>query len=220
MVSPPVPPGLEDYTPFIQAVWGSSGTNVFAVGDWHHYDDYTGLDIAPYVAHYDGTAWSLPASSLGGGSWNGVWGSSPNDVYAVAIDYDDQNDSRILHFDGNKWSSVLFEIDLTLLDIWGSSASDVYAIGSTGTGVGAIWHFDGRSWSALTSPTTHTFGAIWGSSASDIFMIAGRQTIWHFDGAKWKQVYNSTSALYDIWGSSSSDVYVVGENGTILHGTP
>ena len=53
----------------LNEIWGSSATDVFAVGE-------DGV-----VLHYDGAAWTLATPTRGG--LLGVWGSSPGDVYAV-----------------------------------------------------------------------------------------------------------------------------------------
>jgi hypothetical protein len=54
----------------LDGVWGSSGSDVFAVGE-----DGT-------ILHYDGSSWS--SMSSGTGEWlYGVWGSSGSDVFAV-----------------------------------------------------------------------------------------------------------------------------------------
>jgi hypothetical protein len=56
--------------PGLSGVWGSSGGDIFAVGDYGT------------IVHYDGTDWS-PMSS-GTTAWlSGVWGSSGGDVFAV-----------------------------------------------------------------------------------------------------------------------------------------
>ena len=51
-------------------VWGSSSTNVYAVG-------HSGR-----IFHYDGTSWSRMVSGTSE-TLNGVWGNSGTDVYAV-----------------------------------------------------------------------------------------------------------------------------------------
>jgi len=54
----------------LTAVWGSSATDVFAVG-W-----------GGTILHYDGTSWQLMTSGTGN-NFNAVWGSSATDVFAV-----------------------------------------------------------------------------------------------------------------------------------------
>jgi hypothetical protein len=54
-------------------IWGSSGSDVFAVGSFDRSD----------IFHYDGSAWSSMNSVPTQYSLSGVWGSSGSDVYAV-----------------------------------------------------------------------------------------------------------------------------------------
>jgi hypothetical protein len=111
-------------------VWGSSGSDVFAVGG----DNYS---YAGIVLHYDGSVWS-PMTS-GTTNWiRDVWGSSGSDVFAVG------EDGNILHYNGNNWSPMESGTTNSLRGVWGSSGSDVYAVGIMGT----ILHYGG------TVPTT------------------------------------------------------------------
>ena len=69
-------------------VWGSSGTNVFAVG-------YAGT-----VLHYTGTSWS-PMTSGTSESLYRVWGSLWSDVFAVGAT------GAIVHYDGTSWNPMI-----------------------------------------------------------------------------------------------------------------
>jgi len=58
-------------------VWGSSPTDIWAVGD------------EATIVHYDGTSWSLSTVALAPGivpDFRGVWGSGADDVWAVGGD--------------------------------------------------------------------------------------------------------------------------------------
>jgi hypothetical protein len=65
----------------LSGVWGSSGSNVFAVGD------------GGTILHYDGRTWSAMSSGTTE-SLFGVWGTSATDVFAVGAT------GTILHYDG------------------------------------------------------------------------------------------------------------------------
>jgi photosystem II stability/assembly factor-like uncharacterized protein len=54
----------------ILAIWGNSGSNVFAVGS------------EGTILHYDGTTWSTMTSGSTA-DLRGVWGSSGSDLFAV-----------------------------------------------------------------------------------------------------------------------------------------
>jgi len=63
----------------LYSIWGSSSSDVFAVGS------------SGAILHYDGSAWSAMNSGTEE-SFNGVWGSSSSDVFAVG------SDGTILHY--------------------------------------------------------------------------------------------------------------------------
>jgi hypothetical protein len=142
----------------LYGVWGSSGSDVFAVGS------------AGTILHYDGTAWSAMSSNTTE-RLRGVWGSSGSDVFAVG------DRGTILHYDGAVWSEMDSGTDSSLGGVWGSSGNDVFAVGSTG----AILHYDGTAWSAMDSGTTDCLFGVWGSSDSDVFAVGDNGTILHYD---------------------------------------
>jgi hypothetical protein len=202
-------------------VWGSSGTDVFVVGE-----EDTETEVASVIQHYDGTGWSrqLRKSGL---VLRAVWGSSSTDVLAVGADQDSFS-ARVLHYDGSQWTEVRgfaagdFEV-LGLESVWGSSATDVYAVGSVFDGVfdeSLIFHFDGTAWRRVqvTGQLKPSLVDVWGSSATDVYAVGqededppSRGVILHFDGTTWTPVLQRPSfAPTSVWGSSATDVFVAG----------
>jgi hypothetical protein len=225
-VQPPPPGESSEEEPSLAAIWGTSGSDVFAVGEL-----FVNVSLShEYIVHYDGVQWSQMRVS--GGDWiklHDVWGSSVTDVYAVG-DYQphdsDPSEFRavILHYNGQTWSEVLREPNLALHNIWGSAANDVYATGNSGDDA-VIWHYNGSSWAPMSAPVTHEAHAIWGTSSRDIYLLPGDSRpdqepgiIWHWDGSNWTDLHTEAEGLLDIWGSSATDIFAVGANGTILHG--
>jgi hypothetical protein len=113
----PLPTGNALY-----GLWGSSSTDVFAVGQHGT------------ILHYDGSSWS----GMQSGTTNylaGVSGNSASNVYAVG------EAGTILHYDGSGWSLTSIGAN-GLAAVWCSpSTPDVFIVG----GNGAILHFDGTS---------------------------------------------------------------------------
>ena len=196
---------------FLKGVWGSSGTDVFAVGE-------NGM-----ILHYDGAEW-IKMKSPTTEHLYGVWGSSSSNVYAVGAA------GTILHYNGLTWSEDI-ESGTTehLRAIWGTEGSDIYIVGDAGT----ILHFDGMSWSEMESNTNAWLLGIWGSSDTDIYAVGGFYdgvsgwfdrdswdggVILNYDGNKWSEIKTDIERrLFSIWGSSESDIYTVGAGSTILH---
>jgi len=75
---------LSGTTSPLMAVWGSSGSDVFAVG------------MNGIILHYDGTSWNAMSSGIIK-YLSSVWGSSPNDVFVVGYG------GAILHYGPKTW---------------------------------------------------------------------------------------------------------------------
>jgi hypothetical protein len=176
-------------------MWGSSATDVFAVGN-------SGI-----ILRYNGSTWSPMIS----GTTNGLgalWGSSGSDVFAVG------NSGTILHYNGSAWSSMVSGTTYNLFSVWGSSDKDVFAVGVQGT----ILHYNGNAWIKMNSGTTNTLRIIWGASDKDVFAGGNNGTILHYDGSLWTSMSSGTT--YDflgILGFSEKEVFTVNEAGTIFH---
>jgi hypothetical protein len=130
----------------LHGVWGTSATNVFAVGS------------AGRILQFNGSAWTSMTSptSL---SLSRVWGSGVNDVYAVG-------DNVMVHFDGKTWQNVPLTNGLKNLStanagtgyqpssfqlgIWGTGPSEIYV----GSPFGDIARYDGFLWQDMTNNNT------------------------------------------------------------------
>lgn len=159
--------------PPIRALWGSSASDVWAVGP----DGYT--------RHTDGTladgglpAWTVFDSRSNADLWS-VWGESANSVWAVG------NVGTIRHFvsGSTAWEPVTSPTKNTLRSIWGTSDSDVWAVGEFGT----IVHYDGTDWTASTAVlpegTKPHLSGVWGSGPNDVWVV-GDGIVLHFTGHK------------------------------------
>ncbi|MFC1978742.1 WD40/YVTN/BNR-like repeat-containing protein [Chloroflexota bacterium] len=172
-------------------MWGSSSSDVFAVGD------------SGTIIHYDGSSWSSMESGTTA-DLRGIWGISSTNVYIT------DDTGGILHYDGSTWSGMDSGTTANLRGIWGSSSTDIFAVGSGGT----VLHYNGSTWSEMVSGTTDRFYLIWGSSSTDVF-VAGSGGILHYDGSTWNDINSGTEGLISVWGNSSTDVFTAGM-GTIL----
>ena len=221
-------------------VWGTSSTDVFALGS------------SGTLLHYDGTSWkSLPVPRIWAGA---IWGTS-NHVFVAG-------ERSIYHYDGRQWEPMLTEYPGAFHDVWGTSAQDVFAVGNAATQPysdwhGVVLHYDGSAWTPMPIGTVNSLQAVWGSSSTDVFAAGvgimlhydgstwtpvpgelGATSLWgssstdvfgitesysgsrimHYNGIRWDTSLASTDwALHRLWGSSSTDVYAVGDRGTILH---
>ncbi|HEU4559640.1 MAG TPA: hypothetical protein VFS20_17440, partial [Longimicrobium sp.] len=130
------------------AVWGSDGTNVWAVGGFGS------------VAHWTGGQWNeVEIPGVGEEDLYAIWGSSAGNVWTVGMN------GTIAHYDGVDWSTQAVDgFADGLYGVWGSGPNDVWAVGDAGT----ILHHDGAEWSVATTLPVIAFVSVWGTGPNDV----------------------------------------------------
>jgi hypothetical protein len=144
------------------------------------------------------SGWSVPEIPALASDLRAVWGSGPNDVYAVG-------GPTVLHWNGTEWSATTRAIagNPNLLSVWGSGPSDVFAGGGS-----TMFHWNGQGWDSHDfSSTVGAILDIWGSGPSDVYAVGGLH-IEHWDGTAWSEL--QPGAFQGIWGSGPSDIWAVG----------
>jgi hypothetical protein len=192
------------------------------------------------LMRWDGTTWSQAAmgsnASLPPGwvDWQAfgpehydvnlthIWGSGPNDAYAVG-------DIDFYHWDGTTWNGTGPQITspcgggtapaydpnraLVTKGVWGSGPNDVFIVGT----IGSILHWDGTCWGWMDSGTTLDLLDVWGSAANDVYAVGKAGTILHFDGTRWSMLRSGiTKDLLGVRGSGPSDVFAAAAD-TLFH---
>lgn len=195
--------------PNLNGVWGTSASNVYAVGSDGHVVSYKGS--SPWsdtvVTALDG--YSHP-------NLNGVWGNSSDNVFAVG------DAATVMHYNGTIWSpvDVSYLTQNNLYGIWGASDNTMFVVGDSGT----ILECVGGMWSKFATVTNghpntaENLKAVWGTSSSNVFAVGDAGTILHYDGSAWQEMNNGSYVnLRDIWGTSlGGTVFAVGEYGVAL----
>jgi hypothetical protein len=108
------PVATENNSSTLYGIWGTSATDIFAVGQ------------SGTILHYDGSSWSSMASGTTN-TLRAVWGTGANNVFAVG------DSGTILIYNGSSWQKLASGTTAALKSIWGGSSSDLYAVGSNGT---------------------------------------------------------------------------------------
>ncbi|HUS31553.1 MAG TPA: hypothetical protein VMZ53_23770 [Kofleriaceae bacterium] len=151
------------------------------------------------VIEFDGQDWSGHSID---GSCSGIWGSAPNDVWAVG--------SHIWHYDGTTWTQLPSSpAPDGLFEIWGSGKNDVWAAGRNG----AVVHYDGATWTSIDTVAVGLLTTLWGTAPNDIWMagqLGAVTTVYHYDGIGWLEV--------DVAASSDWISAIGGTARTILFG--
>jgi len=157
----------------------------------------------------------------------GVWGSGPNDVWAVGAL------GTVTHWDGKQWTSSQLDTDWSLRAVWGSGPNDVWTMAATNQIFRTTGFANGKAeWTrvpsvveALNQPAP--YGAIWGTSSSDVW-VAGKSIFMQREiGNSYEVAWRTTAedggigwapglrhpnfdVVRGIWGSGTSDVWVIG----------
>lgn len=220
----------------IEAIWGSSPTDIIAVGygeilrwngsQWSPEACGGGVLLGVWgsaannviavgangsICRWNG-AWSFTTTGASS-SLKGVWGSGANDIYAVGDDTATGEPAKILHWTGSAWApdvnaSMLLDIANA---VWGSGANDVYVVGAFDTG-GAVLHWDGLAWARVTTTNGWIPHAVWGSGPRDVFVVGDNGRISHWNGNAWTEhAFGPTQTFSAVWGTGPSNVYAAGD---------
>lgn len=173
------------------------------------------------IWHFDGTVWSeyttlnyLPDKK---NVWEGIWGASPNDIYAVGA-YPDStgffNNGVIAHYNGTIWQLINIKKNTTSSQIYKSSTDNKYYIDGLHWNLmgdsSFIFQFDGQNIKTLYSGTVGTSQS--GEIAlvgNEVLFILGRK-IATYDGANFHDVTYINEPRYDngIIGRSRADLFL------------
>ncbi|MFT5430721.1 MAG: hypothetical protein ACI9OJ_001397 [Myxococcota bacterium] len=182
-------------TATINALWGFSDSDVWAVGP------------SGGLTHYNGGNWSIQAPPANVDLY-GIWGSAPDDIWAVGAD------GTTARFNGSSWTAdKIVGANADLRAVWGSDPNNVWAVGASWSGT---WHFDGTQWTKTTAPGGD-MRDIHGSSATNVIMVGRYGSIRHWDGTNWTTAIAPGSPdLYSVHVVSTTEAYAVGEAGVVL----
>jgi len=185
--------------------WAGVGSGFSAISAWGFgpIDTYFG-SIEGGMFHYDGAA-VLPLE-VGSGNWlEGIWGSSPLELFAVG------EHGTILHRRVTEWTAIPTGAPEDLHAAWGDG--DILAAGANGT----IMRYDGTGWTPEASNTGAALHAVWGDPP-DFFAAGDGGAIVHDDGGGWTLSPNADNrTLRGMWGRDAADLFAVGDDGAVLH---
>jgi len=163
--------------------------------------------------------WTLDTLKSSFNYFSGLWGSSPSDVWTVGDGAD--SESRLWHFDGNKWSVYNKEQIICAGNaLIGFSKDNVWMVGDEGR----IWHYDGDRWAEnfvyVQNDGFANILDVLGSNSNDIYAVGDinltsvkeqRGFILHYDGHQWKEYFkaNYISQFNSVLGDNNN-VFITG----------
>ncbi|MCU1283134.1 MAG: hypothetical protein JWM53_6680 [bacterium] len=157
-----------------------------------------------------GLSWSVETSG-GAAHLRAVWGSGPNDVYAVG------EGGTIVHTRGDgAWTTQASGVSDDLHGVWGANAHDVYVVGAVATPrwTGSVLRSGdgGASWK-LTRNAGTLHASVWGTGSDDVY-IADYHTLYRSTdrGETWSATAFASFDVYAVWGAGGDDLFAVGDN--------
>ncbi|MCK2216047.1 hypothetical protein MF672_019920 [Actinomadura sp. ATCC 31491] len=167
-------PAPGDYLNEVTSVSGTSGADVWAVGEWR--DQGKGQVYHPLALHWDGAAWNSvaapdPAGGTGG-ALRAVKAISPTDVWAVG--YRDYRTPVAFHYDGTAWREVALPApggtgNTILYGLAATAADHVWAVGYTSSGAvtpeSLVLRWDGAAWRSELAPPSDLGSTLLGAAA-------------------------------------------------------
>jgi len=191
-------------------IFGFSEASIFVVGE----SSNRGI-----VAIWNGSQWTEYRSDyfLARGDTvyplRSVWGSSPDDVWAVG------DQGTIIHWNGSEWRKVQSPINLILYDVWGTSSDNIYAIHISLSQQSQLIHYQGNSWTNITNqlPTgERNFTSLWFDKGGTGYIV-GNNVLFYDGGTFNRIVINQDKFLLRVRGRNSTDVFAVGQKGRVHH---
>lgn len=160
----------------LRAVWGTSSTAVWAVGD------------GGVALFWEGASWrSVPTNT--GANLTAVWASRSDDAWAIGANAD--GSTVLLRWDGTRWSpspSPQRNARTALKAVWGTSAQDVWLSSVAEMPDPAAWHWDGTQWRPEFIPggmRPPGLVAIAGTGADDVWFAAEQPILAHHNASGW-----------------------------------
>lgn len=193
-------------------IYGFSANEIWIVGNgnynWGAASFWNGTSFTEYKFDADKPEYADTIYAL-----NAVWGSAPDDVWAVGLA------GTIIHWDGVRWEKVTSPTKLFLIDIWGTSATNIYAVGSSSIGLYDVIHYDGTGWKLISNTVPagfQQFNALWIDKSGQGF-ITGSLGL-YFNGSNWSRIWDVPfSKMICIRGSGMNNVFAGGQFGRLLH---
>lgn len=191
-------------------IFGFSEASIFVVGESSNRD---------MVAIWNGTQWTEYRSEyfLARGDTvyplYSVWGSSPEDVWAVG------DKGTIIHWDGIQWEKVDVGITKRITAIWGTSKDDIYVVPiSELTGItSALYKYNDSMWEKVYNSIGIFSTTLWKTPGGKL--LIGGTALLEYNGSSLQeiQIPGRTRGIVKIRGSNVNNIFTAGDFGEITH---
>lgn len=206
-------------------IYAASATDVYA-----DVDVVANGAILTVLEHFNGSKWSAvtdaPNISVTGSTVAEVTGSGPDDVY-VSANYNNDQNSEVLHFNGSAWSAESLPGTPFGVSIAVTGSGTAMALGYDESGHAYAARLSDGTWSLVSLPSgllplqsdLSDAGQVWAqmqtSSGSD-----GPITLWEYAGSTWTKITPDkvTTGVTGITGGGG--IWTSTPGGTVGGGLP
>jgi hypothetical protein len=148
----------------------------------------------------------------------GIWGSAPDDLWAVGGAGATPTGGFAWRFDGNQWTQAAglpaaLETGATLFKVWGRAANDVWIVGSDGV----LVHHDGSKFEQVEPGNTRTLFTVHGDAAR-VFAVGGSVdgVLLEQSGSDWNDITpRGAVQLAGVCTGASGSTFAVGLAGSV-----
>ena len=153
-----------------------------------------------------------------------VWGTTPDDIYAVGGQLLSATDSTgvLYHRDGGTWTEQALPDGTPMLHWIYGVDGELWTVGRKG----AALRREGDVWVSHSTGVDTILWGIWGASKDALWTVGGDgvddpPVLLGWDGETWTPVVlpdtGDSGGLFKIWGTGAADVTAVGDRGLALH---
>jgi len=159
-----------------------------------------------------GASW-LPRTTFTMPIVQGVWGTAPNNVYAVGPAA--AGTEYVYRYDGSAWTLQTTPGGAFALNDVAGGTGWAVAVGSGGRVLAS--NGTGGAWTSQASNTTNALNDVWGDTAGTaVYAVGAAGTITRRTSGTWAvQVSGTRADLAAVWGSGTT-VFAVGAGGVIV----
>ena len=207
----------------LSAIYGFGKNDIWAVGYRDYYDPlHHQSHDSTLIIHYNGSQWSEAEIEYGRGELQGVWGSSPNDIWAGGI-Y-----GVLYHYNGNTWTKVNADTSLWFLD-FGGKKNEQYALAynrkdTAGyiTSINYLLRYQETGW-ITTEQFAELPNSAWTFGHSSISFIDGEfysvgYGIFRKKNNHWEKMFDSGERTFlDVFGTRKKHIFALGLFGEVYH---
>lgn len=209
---------LQDATDFLNLI------DLRASRDGANPNTYSPLVIPERIVTPGPLTLVLTPTVIPGYAPTGLWGTSNNDLWAIANDPATFTTTNFLHYDGKSWTSKLILSNFIGVSIWGTASNNIYVVGYDSTfSIGTVYVWNGLTWSVLGGlPTNVSWVNIAGSGPNDIWLAGSNSTfttgvLYHWNGSIWTNM-SLTFVPETVSAPSPTYAIVVGADSTSTNG--